>query len=207
MSQQLPHMNYPILEGPKSSYMSYLADTGPGLNLVNLEYHQSVAERHPNLVLKFAYMKDLDDVDPFNISRVDGGKESEQGKGGVNVTAVITYKTPFVVNKKPVTFSRALGEGMTCNTIFSWPFLHKTKNSIMTENNALVSGLLGEQFRLEMMVTQRSKETPKTSEGLPVSLPVSIQGKQENTKDRRSRNIRVEMKKTVIHQRHIPGQH
>ena len=36
----------------------------------------------------------------------------------------------------------------------------------MTENNALVSGILGEQFRLEMMVPQRAKEEPKISEGL-----------------------------------------
>ena len=74
MYQQLPHLNFPIGEGPKSSYMSGLADTGSGLNLLNLEYHQSVAKRHPNLVLKFAYLKDMDDVDPFNISGVDGGK-------------------------------------------------------------------------------------------------------------------------------------
>ena len=47
----------------------------------------------------------------------------------------------------------------------------------MTKNNALVSGLLGEKFRLEMMVPKRPKETPKTSEGLPVSLLVSIQEK------------------------------
>ena len=47
---------------------------GVGLDLVNLDYHQAVAERHPNLVLKFAYLKDLDDVDPFNISGVYRGK-------------------------------------------------------------------------------------------------------------------------------------
>ena len=47
----------------------------------------------------------------------------------------------------------------------------------MTDNNALVSGLLGEKFRLEMMVPKRAKETPKKSEGLPVSLLVSIQEK------------------------------
>ena len=88
MSQQLAHMNFPIVEGPKSSYMYGLANTGAGLNLVNLEYHQSVSERHSNLVLKFAYLKDLDGS--FNISGVDIGKESEQGKGEVSVTAVIT---------------------------------------------------------------------------------------------------------------------
>ena len=45
----------------------------------------------------------------------------------------------------------------------------------MTEKNDLVSVLLGEKFRPEMMVTQRSKETTKTSEVLPVSLPVATQ--------------------------------
>ena len=76
----------------------------------------------------------------------------------------------------------------------------------MTKNNVLVSGLLGEQSRMEMMVPHRAKESPKTSEGLPVSLPFSIQVKQDNTKDIRIRNRRLELKKTVIHQRQIPGQ-
>ena len=47
--------------------MSSLADTGAGLNMGNLKYHQSVAESHPNLVLKFSHLKDLKDEDPFNI--------------------------------------------------------------------------------------------------------------------------------------------
>ena len=48
----------------------------------------------------------------------------------------------------------------------------------MTKNNALVSGLTREQFRLKIMVPQIAKETPKISEGLPFSLPVSIQEKK-----------------------------
>ena len=82
MSQKLPHLKLQILKGPKPSYMSGLADAGSGLNLGNLEYHQSVAERHPNLVLKILYLKDMENVDPFNISGVDGGKESEQEREG-----------------------------------------------------------------------------------------------------------------------------
>ena len=54
--------------------MSGLDNTGDGLNLGNLEYHQLVAERQHNLVLKFDYLKDLEDVYPFNIIGVDGGK-------------------------------------------------------------------------------------------------------------------------------------
>ena len=74
MSQHLPHLNFPIIEVPKSSYMSGLDDTGAGLNLVNIEYHQSVVDLHPDLVLKLDYLKDLDCLDTFNISIVYGGK-------------------------------------------------------------------------------------------------------------------------------------
>ena len=100
MSQKLPHLNFPIREGQKSSYMYGLDYTGDGLNLENLEYHQSTAEHQPNLVLKFAYLKDLEDVDPFNISGVYGGKESLQGKVGVDVTTVIIYKNIFCGKQK-----------------------------------------------------------------------------------------------------------
>ena len=65
--RQLTHLNFSIREGPKLSYMSGLADKSSGLNLENIEYHQSVVERHPNLVLKLLYLEDLDDVYPFNI--------------------------------------------------------------------------------------------------------------------------------------------
>ena len=60
-------------------------------------------------MLKLSYLKDLEDVDPLNISGVGGGKESEQGKEVVDVTTVITYKTTFVINGKPATVSLAIG--------------------------------------------------------------------------------------------------
>ena len=91
-------------------------------------------------------------MDPFNISGVDKRGKSEQVNGGVDVTKVITYKISFVVNGKPVTVSLALGEVVTCNTIFLWLFLKTIKASIITEKNALISVLLGEQFRMEVMV-------------------------------------------------------
>ena len=74
IAQQVTHINLPIGEVQKPSYMSGLADIGSGLNLVNVEYHQSVAGRHPHLVLTFVYLKGLYDVDPINISRVGIGK-------------------------------------------------------------------------------------------------------------------------------------
>ena len=77
MYQQLKHLNFTIGEVPKSSYTSGLADTGAGLNLVNLDYHQSVVERRPNSVFKSAYLKDMEEVYPFNTSGLEKGKEGE----------------------------------------------------------------------------------------------------------------------------------
>ena len=80
MSQQLPHLKFLIGDGPRPSSMFGLADTGDGLNLENMDYHQSVAERHTNLVLKFAYLKDLDNVDPFNYQWSIRRKRKRTGK-------------------------------------------------------------------------------------------------------------------------------
>ena len=75
MSQKFPHINFIIREGHGLPNMFGLSYTEAGLNEVNLDYYKSVAERHPNLVVKFPHLKDLDDVDTFNISGVDIGKE------------------------------------------------------------------------------------------------------------------------------------
>ena len=77
----------------------------------------------------------------------------------------------------------------------------------MTKNNALVSGLLVDQFKIYIMVPKRSKESPKTSELLPVSFPVAIPEIQNNTEDIGRLDRTVELRKTVIHQFQIPDQH
>ena len=58
-------------------------------------------------------------MDPLNISGLDGGKESEQVKGRLDVTVVTTYKTPFLVNGKHVEVYLDLGEVVVCITIFN----------------------------------------------------------------------------------------
>ena len=79
------------------------------------------------------------------------------------------------------------------------------KASIIIDNNTLISEILGDQFKMEIMVTQRSKEAPKTSEGIPVSFPVTIQETQNNMNYRVSMDSTMKLKKTLIHQRQIPG--
>ena len=55
---------------------------------------------------------------------------------------------------------------------------------------------MGEHFNMEMMVPQRAKELTKTSEGLLVSLPVTIQETHNNVEDRCRSVSTVELKKT-----------
>ena len=64
---------------------------------------------------------------------------------------------------------------MSCNTIFSWQLLHKIKASIINKNNDLISGILGDQFKLDIMVPQRAKKSPIISGGFPVLFPVAFQ--------------------------------
>ena len=72
----------------------------------------------------------------------------------------------------------------------------------------MVSGLLSDQFKLEMVVPQRPKEAPKISEGIPVSLTVKTLDETKNTiEEIGSVDSTVELEKTVIHQHQTPGQH
>ena len=47
------------------------ADTGDGFNLINMDFHQSFAEIQPNLVFKFSYLKETEDLYSFNIGVLD----------------------------------------------------------------------------------------------------------------------------------------
>ena len=92
-----------------------------------MDYHQSVSECHPNLVINFSCLKNIDNVDSFNISGINGGGEvnREERRGRRHC---INYLKKIVVNGQPVTVSLALGEGVACNNIFSWPFLQTIKS-------------------------------------------------------------------------------
>ena len=73
-SQSFTYLNSTVGEVPISSNIFSFSNTGAGLDLVNLDYYYLVTEHHPNVVLKFSYLKDTDGVDTLNISGVDGVK-------------------------------------------------------------------------------------------------------------------------------------
>ena len=66
-----------------------------------------------------------------------------------------------MLNAQPITLPFAPVEVVARNTIFSSPFLQTIKILINIWNNALFSGILGEKFNIEIIVSQRRSESPK----------------------------------------------
>jgi len=109
MSHVLPHIRWPIglpgTDNPPGTILALL-DTGTGLNVGRLEYHESIFKRHPDLMAQFSYLKDFEGVAPFGL----GGVVKSKGETPSNdIKAFITYKAPFAVNGRAVQVTFGLG--------------------------------------------------------------------------------------------------
>lgn len=91
-SQVLPHLNFPIgHRAENQGTLRCLLDTGASLNVGRTEYHESIAKSRPDVVEFFAFLEDVDGMQPFTIGGVNGDGPA------TDINAVITYKTPYVV--------------------------------------------------------------------------------------------------------------
>ena len=172
ITQAMPHIKIAIgLDG--KAVLEVMTDTCAGLNLGSLAYHLSLYESNPHLVYQFAYIKDVDNLDAFSI----GGISREAG--GIEVTAVIAYKTPYRVDGQPVVLTIALSEHAAANTIFGLPFLRATQSSLLLDpngNDVIAIQKLGHTFRVEYhppfradKVPQQDRLTQATYHSVPVA--------------------------------------
>ena len=141
-----------------------LVDTGTGLNIGRLSYHQSITKHHPKLVVQFAFLKDVPGLDPLQISGIG---VDEKDSMVLECMAIIMYKTPYVHAGHPIVVSLGLGEAISCNTVFSYPFLSMIKAGILFKSMTMTSGRLGEVFLLEAMVPLRAQQAPYIPTGVP----------------------------------------
>ena len=109
-------------------------------------------------------MKDVPGLDPLQISRIG---VDEKDSTVLECMAIITYKTPYVHMGCPIIVSLGLGEAISCNTVFSYPFLSVIKAGILFESMMMTSGRLGEVFLLEAMVPLRAQQAPSVPTGVP----------------------------------------
>ena len=141
-----------------------LVDTGVELNIGRLSYHQSIAEHHPELVVQFAFLKDVPGLDPLQISGIGINKKDSTV---LECTAIITYKMPYMHAGCPIVVLLGLGEAVSCNTVFSYPFLSVIKAGILFKSMMMTSGRLREVFPLEAMVPLRAQQAPSVPTGAP----------------------------------------
>jgi hypothetical protein len=123
-----------------------MVDSCAGLNLGKLSCHKSIHDGHPDIVHQFAYIKDLDNVEEFDIGGV--ARESP----GLKVTALITHRTPFRIKGAPALVTFALSDGAAANTIVGLPFLRATRTALFMEEDGqdtVVVQKLGTTFRVE----------------------------------------------------------
>ena len=160
ISQLLPHINFPL--GPKNMQgtkitLKAMIDTGAGLSLGRFQYHKAIQEKYPELVHQFEMLDDLEGCDPFSIGGV--------GEGGTEpmVIAIITYKTPFVVNGQPMLFTMALSKETSVNTIFGLPFLKSLKAAVLLESDLCLLGRLGKTYLVDYSVPRRDDVIPTVS--------------------------------------------
>ena len=172
MSHVLPHIRFPV--GPPTNDENKpngttlaLVDTGAGLNVGRLSYHQSIYERFPHLVHEFAFLKDCDGVEPFGLGGVVKGDNDQSAK---DIEAIITYKTPYVINGREVRVSLGLGQNVACNTILSWPFLQSLNASMITESQVVILGRLGAVLPYDNMVPMQANVAPANAAGAPPSF-------------------------------------
>ena len=169
ISQNLPHIHLPIgqiAESPEDPTGQLLAmcDTGAGLNIGNLQYHESCYKAAPSLVESYFTFTD-EGFEPITIGGVDG-----KSQGGLNLTAIITYYLPFEVNGRPCTLSIGLAEGTATNTILSHPFLRSMEAHIDYEHNTLVLNKVGESLAMFDHIPMQSKAAPSSGNGNPQSF-------------------------------------
>ena len=168
ISHLLPHLHLPIGLGEEDTEKAMilgLIDTGTGLNIGRLSYHQSIAKHHPELVVQFAFLKDAPGLDPLQISGIG---INEKDSTALECTAMITYKMPYMHAGHLIVVLLGLREAVSCNTVFLYPFLSAIKAGILFELMTMTSGRLGEVFPLEAMVLLRAQQA--------LSVPTRVPG-------------------------------
>eukprot|EP00546_Thalassionema_frauenfeldii_P000645 CAMPEP_0178937018 /NCGR_PEP_ID=MMETSP0786-20121207/25508_1 /TAXON_ID=186022 /ORGANISM="Thalassionema frauenfeldii, Strain CCMP 1798" /LENGTH=224 /DNA_ID=CAMNT_0020615511 /DNA_START=415 /DNA_END=1089 /DNA_ORIENTATION=- len=120
LSKELPSINLPIgyQEGPPSRTLEALLDSCAGVNIGELEYYQSVAEHHPELVAAIKPIK------AYTCNHISIGGANHEGKA-LAISHIISYCTPFTVQGIPVLITMGLSNGAAASTILYISFCKK----------------------------------------------------------------------------------
>ena len=124
-----------------------------GASIGILKYHETFIKKHPHLVAQFINLDESAYHNSFNICSIDGMVRTK-------VSHLVSYNTPYKIYGQQVLISLGLGD-FKVKTLLSFTFLKCINASILLESNVLVSGALGEAFKLT--IKQPEMPTPSAS--------------------------------------------
>ena len=106
------------------SKMRMLLDTGAAMNSSNLIYHLWVMSQYPKMVGEFIQCGDGTGYDVVQLLAALGLDSSHQPLDHGKMTAVIRYRTPYLVNKRDPSFIYfALGNDVSLRCVLGLPTL------------------------------------------------------------------------------------
>ena len=118
---ELPHIRFPIGNAISDGSLHNLFDTGAALNTGLLSYHQSLKKIRPELIDSYEEFNGTNPFDPIKLcGALKDTSEYSTATHGI-LSAVIRYKTPFVVNGRAITIAYALGKDVSVNSILGIP--------------------------------------------------------------------------------------
>ena len=146
---ELPHINLPINIGQQTSTLTVALDSCAGVNLGDLRFHQAMAIQHPELVQVFKPVSDYQKND-IVIGSADKGNL-------LNITHIISYKTPYRVNGAQINVAIGLSLNAAATALLSIDFLRKMKALWNFDNMAstIHFGTINKTFPIEYQVLER----------------------------------------------------
>jgi hypothetical protein len=117
VSETLPHIRIPLGDVDHGISLLVLYDTGGGLSIGRRAYHEQIRQLRPDLVTQFIDLNDDNRYDPLTIGGIDGEVY------GPSVTAIISYRLPYIVNGHNCSITFGLAEQAVTNSLVGLPFM------------------------------------------------------------------------------------
>ena len=131
--------------------MRMLVDTSAAMNSGNLAYHLWVMSECPEMVGEFIQCGGTSDYDVVKLLAALDLDTSQQPVEYGHMTAVIRYRTPYLVNKRdPLFIYFALGNNVSLRCVLSLPTLLAISGSINLVKGEIVCSAINRTFPLSL---------------------------------------------------------
>ena len=118
---ELPHIRFPVGSNDEDGSLLNLFDTGAALNTGQLSYHMALKKMRPDLIASYEEFNGTNPFEPIKLcGAIQDPSTYSTERHGI-LSAVIRYKTPFVINGRAITLDFALGKDVSVNSILGFP--------------------------------------------------------------------------------------